>query len=474
MADDNRPNPYRSNDPYRRAPEPAREPAGTDPLAELARLIGQNDPMADFGRREPQPQAYVPRERAPHWPPQTTPKHDVPEQFAGEFRDDDRGFYQQQPAAEPYESPLAALAARAEARRAEPQPMSAPRYEPEAPQFAAYADDRIPAMAQAQGYEQDRQPEGDEAYYQDEAAYGPNDEQIYDDAPRARRRGGLATALALIGCALLGTAGAYAYRSYSAPSGERSPPPTITAEATPIKTVTAPAADPQAAKAISERFANAANPDNLVSRQEEPVVLREPSAPASPPRVVLPSPVSPGGANPPSSAASQQPPGTTPEAAPKRVRTVTIRPDANDNSGRPVAGNAAGAPQAAPTPPAPRAAAQPRTPAQGGGPLSLSPQGQPVQSAQPAARVAATSPGSYVVQLSSQKSESEAQSSFRALQEKFPNELGGRQLIIRRADLGAKGVVYRANVGPFATASEAQQFCASYKAAGGQCIVPSN
>ena len=79
-----------------------------------------------------------------------------------------------------------------------------------------------------------------------------------------------------------------------------------------------------------------------------------------------------------------------------------------------------------------------------------------------------------MVQLSSQKTESEAQSSFRSLQAKFPNELGNRQPIIRKADLGSKGVFYRTMVGPFASAHEASQFCASYKAAGGQCVVPNN
>jgi hypothetical protein len=83
------------------------------------------------------------------------------------------------------------------------------------------------------------------------------------------------------------------------------------------------------------------------------------------------------------------------------------------------------------------------------------------------------SPG-FVVQLSSQKSESEAMSSFRSLQAKFPNELGGRQPIIRRADLGSKGIFYRTLVGPFGSAHEASQFCASYRAAGGQCVVPNN
>jgi hypothetical protein len=79
-----------------------------------------------------------------------------------------------------------------------------------------------------------------------------------------------------------------------------------------------------------------------------------------------------------------------------------------------------------------------------------------------------------MVQLSSQKSEAEAQSSFRSLQAKFPTELGGLQPVIRRADLGSKGVFYRTMVGPFASAQDAGQFCANYKAAGGQCVVPNN
>ena len=78
------------------------------------------------------------------------------------------------------------------------------------------------------------------------------------------------------------------------------------------------------------------------------------------------------------------------------------------------------------------------------------------------------------MQLSSQKSEAEAQSSFRSLQAKFPNELGDLQPIIRRADLGSKGVFYRTLVGPFTSAQAASQFCANYKAAGGQCVVPNN
>ena len=54
MADDNTLRLYRSSDPYRRAAEPSRlseDASARDPSAELARLLGQSDPFADFGRR---------------------------------------------------------------------------------------------------------------------------------------------------------------------------------------------------------------------------------------------------------------------------------------------------------------------------------------------------------------------------------------------------------------------------------------
>jgi len=86
----------------------------------------------------------------------------------------------------------------------------------------------------------------------------------------------------------------------------------------------------------------------------------------------------------------------------------------------------------------------------------------------------ATSGGGYAVQVSSHRSEQEAQSSFRALQAKYPNLLGGRQPIIRRADLGAKGIYYRAMVGPFDSADQATDLCTNLKAAGGGCLVQKN
>jgi len=58
-----------------------------------------------------------------------------------------------------------------------------------------------------------------------------------------------------------------------------------------------------------------------------------------------------------------------------------------------------------------------------------------------------------------------------ALQAKYPKQLSGRQWIIRRADLGAKGTYYRALVGPFESAEMAATLCSGLKAAGGNCIV---
>jgi hypothetical protein len=89
----------------------------------------------------------------------------------------------------------------------------------------------------------------------------------------------------------------------------------------------------------------------------------------------------------------------------------------------------------------------------------------------PATEVAA---GSYTVQISSQRSETEAQATFRSLQAKYPSVLGDRQPIIRRADLGDKGIYFRALVGPFASVDQATQFCGSLKSAGGQCVVQRN
>ena len=111
-------------------------------------------------------------------------------------------------------------------------------------------------------------------------------------------------------------------------------------------------------------------------------------------------------------------------------------------------------------------------------PMSLAPQAD----SPPPTRMAATNPaqtaapagGGYLVQVSSQKNEADAQASYRALQGKFPSVLGPHSSLVKRVDLGEKGVYYRAFAGPFGSSEEAAQVCSSLKSAGGQCFVQRN
>lgn len=78
-----------------------------------------------------------------------------------------------------------------------------------------------------------------------------------------------------------------------------------------------------------------------------------------------------------------------------------------------------------------------------------------------------------MVQISSQRSEAEAQSAFASLQGKYPGQLGGKQAVIRKVELGEKGTYYRAMV-PAGDSAEATQLCNGIKAAGGSCLVQKN
>jgi hypothetical protein len=161
---------------------------------------------------------------------------------------------------------------------------------------------------------------------------------------------------------------------------------------------------------------------------------------------------------------------------------VTIRPDGTDLTGRPV-GGISGSGSSYQSGRQGREAAPKAAPAARGGPDSssaASSRTSRTSSSRLASASAAdtdevrASGGNYLVQLSSQRSESEARASFRVLQAKFPNQLRNRSPVVRRADLGNKGVYYRALVGPFGSSDEAGRFCTNLRSAGGQCIIQRN
>ncbi len=74
------------------------------------------------------------------------------------------------------------------------------------------------------------------------------------------------------------------------------------------------------------------------------------------------------------------------------------------------------------------------------------------------------------MQVSSQRSEAAALSAFQAMQRKFPGVLGGLSPDIQKADLGAKGIYYRARV-PAASRDAAANLCEKLRAAGGDCVI---
>jgi hypothetical protein len=301
-----------------------------------------------------------------------------------------------------------------------------------------------------------------EQYYEEpadanaDAGYDYPGEEI-GTLPKERRRGGLTIIAAVLVLAGLGTAGAFGYRAFiGGPSG---PPPVIKADTSPAKVAPAPAKnDSQGSRIIYDR-ADKAQPERIVTREEQPIEMKE--AKPSAPRLAFPPGGMPGSASPVQAAAPLTPPSTGNPSEPKKVRTVAIRPD-----GTVIPESARAQPVARPTAiPNPSA-----SPAQTALPPARVPEPAQTASLPPSAPV-----GTHVVQIASQRSEAEAQASFRILQAKYPGVLGGLQPIIQRVDLGGtRGTHFRAQVGPFASAEQANEVCSNLKAAGGQCFVRRN
>jgi hypothetical protein len=490
MADDQSQRPYRASEPPVRS---AAKPSGNDPLAELARLIGQTDPFAEFGRESArrasaqQPGEHNDWNTQPLGSPYASPGGAVPRAPAAPQKLGGNGYFAARP--EPAEQSTGAS-----------QNYTGQNYGRQ-----PYGSAPLP-RADDEDYRTEQDARG---YAAEQAAHQQVDEEYYEDVPPSRRRLGVMVIAGVFALAVIGTAGAFGYRALFGSSGSPQPPPVIKADAGPSKVVPATTGkDAQSNKLITDRMNERGQSEKLVSREEQP--LDKPAMAAlsqSAPPAALGSGVVAG--------------------EPKKIRTIAIRPDqsavADAMPSSPLGAAAAAPARAVPTPPpqapAPRAAPplarasadaatadaeqeQPPAPAarpappvrqaapapSGSAPLSLNPNAAPARVAPvpaaptrtaslppPAATTSANAggPGSYV-QVSSQRSESEAQSAFRALQAKFPSQLGSRQPLVHKADLGAKGTYYRAMVGPFANANEAAELCSSLKAAGGQCLVQRN
>jgi hypothetical protein len=501
MADDQNQRPYRGNE----TPARAAAPSGSDPLAELARLIGQNDPFSEFGGNR-RPAAPRQPEPTPAWPPEPArlapsappaPQGAAPQYGSQDFTRQSFGSVPLAGTADLYHAGAESQGYQAAAPQG--AAYEVPNYEVPGYGAPGYEAHGFPAETAASGYEQDPFPKSQSPFAQQPGS----DDDYYDDAPPNRRRIGIMAIAGVFALAVIGTAGAFGYRAIFGGSSVSSPPPVIKAEQAPSKIVPAAAnKDAPANKMITERVNERGQGETLVSREEQPVpVVTTNSAP--------------------------QPGSGVVGAEPKRIRTIAIKPD-QAGDGAPQMAEPAPVPaptsqprvisttpqrpapvqaqvpvpspapmqlaspqaQAEPEParaPAPRAvqpaqpAARAAAPANANAPLSLNPNAAPtpVRPATPqrtatAAAPAAVSGGGYAVQVSAQRSEEEAQAAFRSLQGKFPGQLGNRQPLIKRVDLGEKGIFFRALVGPFGDSAQASQMCASLKSAGGSCLVQKN
>lgn len=132
--------------------------------------------------------------------------------------------------------------------------------------------------------------------------------------------------------------------------------------------------------------------------------------------------------------------------------------------------------QVASAPPATTAPAATAPAASNDGPLNLTSQAAaPAAPAAPATPAVSGStgtiaPGTYIVQVTSQRSAAAASDAYSGLQRRYPSVLGNRNAVIVAATVEDRGVFYRARI-PTGSRDEAISLCESLQAAGGDCFV---
>jgi hypothetical protein len=307
----------------------------------------------------------------------------------------------------------------------------------------------------------------------------------YDDLPNPRWRGRLGTVVVVLCLAGLGAGGAFAYRAVLAGAVLPTLPPIIKARNGANGNVPNSGDAPPSNLSQTSR---AGSSEKFVSRWPEDSQEPPKTAPISPdPSAPLPGALGSGQVAPIATAPAVPPPAAAPPALPapapvpalpsstsKKIHTVVSRSDGSGQTDtRAPAGKSAAAKPSA-------AAAR----VVGNQPLSLVPDAQDHAAASPRSRsgvpvntriAAEASPGGgYAVAVASERSAADAEAVFRSLQAKFPNQLGGREPIVRRTDLGPEGIYYQASIGPFVSMKAAAGVCSSLKAAGESCLVEKN
>ncbi|SFU82176.1 Sporulation related domain-containing protein [Methylobacterium sp. 174MFSha1.1] len=438
-----------------RQPAPTRQGhpgARPDPLAELARIVGQDDPFRALLEAKEAKEATRAAE-----PPRGRVEPVMPS-------------YGEAPLPE---SGLSAT--RSEPTLGAPMPAHTP-----ASAFNQY----LAAVER----ETDSEP----------APAAPEPETNPEPRPRGRRRIALVgTALGIVAASI---GGALTWKAFH--HSRSGAPILVVADQTPLKVAPQNAGGveiPDQNKQIYERTATAPAKDGqirIVNREEQPLDVKQAARSLAAEAGASATPAAPGNAL------------TESLGEPRRVRTVSVRPEPSPAEAQRAAQAAAQAqaaqgPAASPIPtmtlpseatgstPAPITPRGPRTIATA--PVSRTPVAEapaetpvaeprqkPVQrvaSAEaPTTTQAVPTPqapvGGFSVQLSVRATEKEAEVAFRQAQERYGAVLGGQSPLIRQAEVNGKSI-YRVRVGPMAKDS-ADSLCGKLKAAGAACFVAKN
>lgn len=466
----------------------AAQPKG-DPLAELARIVGQDDPFRAL--------LQVRDARAAGQQPPVQQGGRIEPTFFEDAQARGRAAHQDQGHHHPH------------------QPLHEAGYDPaygHAPEASpADAFNQYLASVEQGGYDADGHSrvdsqgrhEGEPDFVDDATAY----RNVSAEKPRQRSR--LLSVGAGLGVLTVCVTGALTWRSLHSGSTGGSGVPTIMADQAPLK-IAPKTADgveiPDQNKQIYDRNSKEGQ-IRIVNREEQPVDVAQAARAASRPAE---NGATPATATPGASQGTAQ--GTLAESLgePRRVRTVSVKPDTPPPApqrdvpaqtadttpasvipsmvmpGAGTDGTATTAslrPRAAKIPP-PTATLAPETTAAVEVPPAPAPKPKTTQK-EATQKVAALTPdtaaaaptvttgavGGFSVQLGVRTSQAEAQAAFKQMQAKY-SQLGGQPALIRQAEVNGK-TIFRVRVGPLPK-EEATSLCTQLQGAGGQCFVAKN
>jgi hypothetical protein len=485
--------------PLARGPSAPASPAQTtrnDPLAELARIVGQDDPFQSLLAGDKARPRHDPHGLDDLFVPQRGPDGSgavAPDVLRGPLDTDGRAAFGQETFTPQADHGY--------------HPHHAQQWEDE----AAYAQEtHIPD------------------YYRDDPnAVDPasleEGNDFYEAPKPKRRRKSLIAVGAMLGLAAVGVGGVLVMNGGGVGmmlSGGEPPLIKATNEPTKVQPQSPGGLEiPNQNKQIYERAGQEAQ-TKVVNREEQPVDVRQAVRAAAAPNMDM------------TGASASSPTGLQPATGglnlgePRRVRTISIRPDGT------IIGAEGSAPPAVPVPaPAPAVAPQPAQPALASAaagaqpaPMALAPATAPAQSrpaattptasmprpaiptaatpsggsspqapaataasppapqrlasAQPIPVAPAAAPavdtgmtGGFAVQLGFSPSEGDARAMFQRLQQKYA-DLANLPPIIRQAEVNGN-TIYRVRVGPMGR-EEASTLCSKIQGQGGQCFVAKN